>query len=220
MFNDLCPPALIYLVFSFTQIVIDTIKGYYNMATMKLWVAFVFTILLNYLCQSGLGIISWIIVFIPFILMTIIVGILLVVFGLDPRTGKLRPKEKSKTCINVTPEERKKLDEIKKQNTSQQSNSKNKNKLDTSTVVKMKEESKKECELYLRQVADILYNMNENFKASILTNQIPDCLNNKTKEECIICAKSLINLTEKELSEDKRRIFIQKKNDIKIYQSL
>ena len=46
MFNDLCPPALIYLVFSFTQIVIDTIKGYYNMATMKLWVAFVFTILL------------------------------------------------------------------------------------------------------------------------------------------------------------------------------
>tara|TARA_Y100000816_G_C26108168_1_gene589811 strand:- start:9228 stop:9881 length:654 start_codon:yes stop_codon:yes gene_type:complete len=217
MFNDLCPPALIYLVFSFTQIVIDTIKGYYNMATMKLWVAFVFTILLNYLCQSGLGIISWIIVFIPFILMTIIVGILLVVFGLDPRTGKLRPKEKSKTCINVTPEERKKLDEIKKQNTSQQSNSKNKNKLDTSTVVKMKEESKKECELYLRQVADILYNMNENFKASILTNQIPDCLNNKTKEECIICAKSLINLTEKELSEDKRRIFIQKKNAIKIY---
>ena len=217
MFNDLCPPALIYLVFSFTQIVIDTIKGYYNMATMKLWVAFVFTILLNYLCQSGLGIISWIIVFIPFILMTIIVGILLVVFGLDPRTGKLRPKEKSKTCINVTPEERKKLDEIKKQNTSQQSNSKNKNKLDTSTVVKMKEESKKECELYMRQVADILYNMNENFKASILTNQIPDCLNNKTKEECIICAKSLINLTEKELSEDKRRIFIQKKNAIKIY---
>ena len=215
MFNDLCPPALIYLVFSFTQIVIDTLKGYYNMATMKLWVAFVFTILLNYLCQSGLGIISWIIVFIPFILMTIIVGILLVVFGLDPRTGKLRPKEKSKTCINVTPEEKKKLEDIKKQNTSQQSTSKNK--LDTSTVIKMKEESKKECELYLRQVADILYNMNENFKASILTNQIPDCLNNKTKDECIICAKSLINLTAKELSDDKRRIFIEKKNAIKIY---
>ncbi len=215
MFNDLCPPALIYLVFSFTQIVIDTLKGYYNMATMKLWVAFVFTILLNYLCQSGLGIISWIIVFIPFILMTIIVGILLVVFGLDPRTGKLRPKEKSKTCINVTPEEKKKLDEIKKQNTSQQSTSKNK--LDTSTEVILKEESKKECELYLRQVADILYNMNENFKASILTNQIPDCLNNKTKDECIICAKSLINLTAKELSDDKRRIFIEKKNAIKIY---
>ena len=36
-----------------------------------------------------MGIISWIIVFIPFIFMTVIVGILLYTFGLDPATGKL-----------------------------------------------------------------------------------------------------------------------------------
>ena len=69
-FQNLCPPALIYLIFSVTQVVIDTVKGLYNTALIKVWVAFIFTILLNYLCQLGLGIISWFIVFIPFLLMT------------------------------------------------------------------------------------------------------------------------------------------------------
>lgn len=85
----LCAPALIYLVFSLTQILIDVIQGMYNTAFLKMWVALVFTILLNFLCKSGLGIISWFIVFIPFILMTVIVAMLLLLFGLDPRTGKV-----------------------------------------------------------------------------------------------------------------------------------
>ena len=93
VFKELCPPALIYLIFSLTQIVIDTIQGLYNTALIKVWVALLFTILLNYLCQQGLGIISWLIVFIPFILMTLIVGILLLMFGLDPTTGKLKVKK-------------------------------------------------------------------------------------------------------------------------------
>jgi len=90
VFTDLCPPALIYLLFSITQVVIDTVKGLYNTALIKIWVAIIFTILLNYLCQSGLGIISWLIVFIPFILMTLVVSILLLMFGLDPSTGKIK----------------------------------------------------------------------------------------------------------------------------------
>ena len=90
LLNRICPPALIYLIFSLTQIVIDTVKGMYNTAMIKIWVSFIFTLLLNHLCQSGLGIISWIIVFIPFILMTLIVGILLIMFGLDPNTGKMK----------------------------------------------------------------------------------------------------------------------------------
>ena len=88
--NSLCPPALLYLVFSLTQIAIDSMKGKYNTALVKSWVAFVFTILLNYLCETGLGIVSWIIVFVPFILMTLIVSILLLMFGLDPSTGKIK----------------------------------------------------------------------------------------------------------------------------------
>lgn len=86
---NLCAPALIYVAFSLTQVIIDTFKGLYNTAFLKVIVMIIITILLNALCQSGMGIISWIIVFIPFILMSVIVAILLYVFGLDPATGKL-----------------------------------------------------------------------------------------------------------------------------------
>ena len=84
----LCPPALIYLVFSITQIIIDITKGAYNVALVKILVSTIFTILLNYLCSIGLSIISWFIIFIPFILMTVIVTLILVMFGLNPLTGK------------------------------------------------------------------------------------------------------------------------------------
>ena len=87
-FEKICAPALIYIFFSLTQIVIDTTNGLYNTAFLKMWVATLFAILLNYLCEKGLGVISWFIVFIPFILMTLIIAILLLVFGLDPASGK------------------------------------------------------------------------------------------------------------------------------------
>ena len=87
---NLCAPALIYVAFSLTQIIIDTFKGLYNTAFFKFIVMIIITILLNALCQSGMGIVSWIIVFIPFIFMSVIVAILLYVFGLDAATGKLK----------------------------------------------------------------------------------------------------------------------------------
>jgi hypothetical protein len=89
---NLCAPALIYVAFSLTQIIIDTFKGLYNTAFFKVIIMIIITILLNSLCQAGMGIISWIIVFVPFIFMSIIVAILLYIFGLDPATGKLNIK--------------------------------------------------------------------------------------------------------------------------------
>ena len=91
----LCPPAIIYLIFSSTQVIVDTIQGLYNTALMKIIVMVMVTILLNILCIQGLGIISWIIVFIPFILMTVMVSMLLYIFGLDAATGQL-----NYTCTN------------------------------------------------------------------------------------------------------------------------
>ena len=88
--QHLCPPALIYLVFSIIQIVIDIAQGMYNTALAKVLVATVFAILLNYLCNLGLGIISWIFVFLPFIFMSVIISVLLYVLGLSPRSGKLK----------------------------------------------------------------------------------------------------------------------------------
>lgn len=84
----LCPPALIYLIFSAAQIIIDTIKGLYNTAIFKFIVMIMVTFLLNALCLTGLSVVSWVIVFIPFILMTVIVSMLLYIFGLDNAKGK------------------------------------------------------------------------------------------------------------------------------------
>ena len=90
--NKLCAPAIIYLLFSITQMLIDTYKGLYNTVGMKAIVTIMVTLLLNILCERGLGVISWIIVFIPFMFMSVIVGILLYVFGLDAATGTLKFK--------------------------------------------------------------------------------------------------------------------------------
>ena len=90
VFGQLCAPALIYIVFSITQITMDSLKGLYNVAFVKLFISLLFTILLNHLCQRGLGIISWIIVFIPFMLMSLITAFLLALFGMDAATGKLK----------------------------------------------------------------------------------------------------------------------------------
>ena len=93
--EKLCPPAAIFLVFMIIQISIDSAKGYLNSALMKVWVGILLTILLNYLCSSGLGIVSWLFIFIPFVLMTVIITVLLFMFGLDPKTGRVMVKNAS-----------------------------------------------------------------------------------------------------------------------------
>ena len=93
--EKLCPPAAIFLVFMIIQISIDSAKGYLNSALMKVWVGILLTILLNYLCSSGLGIVSWLFIFIPFVLMTVIITVLLFMFGLDPKTGRVMVKNGS-----------------------------------------------------------------------------------------------------------------------------
>ena len=92
---NLCGPAIIYLIFSLTQIIIDLFKGLYNTAIMKTIVMTMVTLLLNILCEKGLSVVSWFIVFIPFIMMTVIVSMLLYIFGLDASTGSL-----NYTCNN------------------------------------------------------------------------------------------------------------------------
>jgi len=103
----LCTPSIIYLIFSITQILIDIYKGLYNTAFMKVIVAAMVTLLLNILCESGLSGVSWLIVFIPFILMTLLVSMLLYVFGLDAASGNLdyTCKDKDGTTTTSSSEE-------------------------------------------------------------------------------------------------------------------
>jgi hypothetical protein len=86
---SLCTPAIIYVIFSLVQIVLDTMKGLYNTALMKIVVMCLITFLLQFLCEGGMTVISWIIVFIPFMLMTVLITMLLYLFGLNATTGTI-----------------------------------------------------------------------------------------------------------------------------------
>ena len=99
--DKICTPALIYLVFALTQIIIDIFKSLYSQAFFKFIQMIFFTLLLHILCARGLGIVSWIVVFIPFILMTVITAILMIVFGLNPSSGDYT------VDVNETSEDRK-----------------------------------------------------------------------------------------------------------------
>jgi hypothetical protein len=94
---SLCSPALVYVAFSITQIIIDFFKGHPNVALMKMLVTIIFTAMLEFLCRQDLKWMAWVIVFIPFIFLSVIVGILLFVFGYDPETGNVNVK-----CSNCT----------------------------------------------------------------------------------------------------------------------
>jgi len=92
MNGNLCAPAMLYVGFSLTQIIIDTFKGFYDVAFFKSIVMIVFTIVLNALCSQGLGIISWLIVFLPFIMMTYITAILMITLGFGNNTDDTKNK--------------------------------------------------------------------------------------------------------------------------------
>ena len=103
MLQPLCMPALIYLLYSLTHVIIDTYKEQYSKAMIEFWISAIFTLLLNVLCQQGLGIVSWLIVSIPFILMTTIAGLLLFSFKLNPATGQPLQSTQPQTTQTTQP---------------------------------------------------------------------------------------------------------------------
>jgi amino acid transporter len=83
LISNICSPALIYLAFSLTQVIIDTYKRAYNIAFVKFIQMIVFTLLLNLLCIRGLTWVSWLIIAIPFLFMGFMTFILLFILKLD-----------------------------------------------------------------------------------------------------------------------------------------
>ena len=80
---NLCTPALIYAIFSTIQIFFDLYGHQYILSISKLIITIIFTYILNLLCSKGLTIISWFIIFIPFIFTLIFIEILLVSMGIN-----------------------------------------------------------------------------------------------------------------------------------------
>jgi len=87
---EICSPVLVYFIFSITQLFLDISNKMYNTAFMKLFVIIAISILLLILCDRGQTTIAWLIVFIPFIFMSVIIGMLLYMFGLNPTTGMVK----------------------------------------------------------------------------------------------------------------------------------
>ena len=89
MMQHLCTPAALYICFTLIHIIIDIYMHLYSTAIVKFIIMIIFTIFLNILCKNGLGIISWIIVFVPFIFITIITTLILYIFQVSPEKNQI-----------------------------------------------------------------------------------------------------------------------------------
>ena len=69
----------------------------YDNALQKTIIMILISILLNILCDRGYDTVAWFIVFIPFILMSIITGLLIYYFGLNTQTGDINYNKYVKT---------------------------------------------------------------------------------------------------------------------------
>ena len=91
---DICPPALVYIFFTIIQILIDFYQEKINESFEKCITGILVSALLILLCKKGLVTIAWIIVLVPFILMTFIIGLLIlskeVRVDLDDYYGRLK----------------------------------------------------------------------------------------------------------------------------------
>ena len=88
----LCAPALIYLCFSLIQIILDMFKELYQDALFKLVAMIMITLLLNILCEQNLELVAWIIVLVPFILVTEMIIMLVYIFGVKTYNGTINYK--------------------------------------------------------------------------------------------------------------------------------
>ena len=107
MLQPLCMPALIFLIYSVANVIVEMYKENYDKALVNFFTGCIFTLLLNLLCRQGLGIISWLIVSIPFLLMSTIAGILVYSFKVNPSTGQplAPPPKQTVPAGNVYPVE-------------------------------------------------------------------------------------------------------------------
>jgi ABC-type bacteriocin/lantibiotic exporter with double-glycine peptidase domain len=90
--NYLCPPALIYVVFSFINVVLDLSDEKYKDAFTHTIVAGIFTCMLQLFCMANMPFLSWVLVFIPIVLYTYMTLIIFLVFRNDPNNNIILKK--------------------------------------------------------------------------------------------------------------------------------
>lgn len=73
--EDLCPPAFLFLLYVAVHIGLDISLGLYLTAGVKLMAGIVQIFLLNAFCKVDLGILSWVIISMPFLIMALATSI-------------------------------------------------------------------------------------------------------------------------------------------------
>jgi hypothetical protein len=66
--EDLCPPALLYLIFLVVQLGLDASLGMWVTFTIKVILGFATVMVLDTFCGIGLGVVSWFLVAAPFLI--------------------------------------------------------------------------------------------------------------------------------------------------------
>jgi len=66
--EDLCPPAVLYLIYIVVHIALDLSLGLYITAAVKLVGGLVAVVILDSFCDVNLGVVSWVVIATPFII--------------------------------------------------------------------------------------------------------------------------------------------------------
>ena len=82
--DTLCPPAIVFIVFTLIHIIMELYDYRYKRALLKTILAVLVVCLLEALCLSNMEIISWVIVFMPLIIYSYMTLVIYFVFGLNP----------------------------------------------------------------------------------------------------------------------------------------
>ena len=70
MFNSLCPPAFLFLLFGMVHIILAIFNLNYMIGLKYFLLTLLFTTILNYICEKQLSFISWLLILVPFLIMT------------------------------------------------------------------------------------------------------------------------------------------------------
>jgi hypothetical protein len=73
--EDLCPPALLYLIFLVVQLGLDLANGLWVTLVLKSVLGVATVVVLDLLCGMGLGVVSWFLVAAPFIITSLATAI-------------------------------------------------------------------------------------------------------------------------------------------------
>ena len=66
--EDLCPPALLYLIFLVVQLGLDASRGMWVTMVIKVFLGLATVVVLDTLCVVELGVVAWFLVAAPFVI--------------------------------------------------------------------------------------------------------------------------------------------------------